>query len=78
MSRWTVENHQFQAKVRLGVSKAAIVTRIAIQYKISPLTDTLSAAEEMKLGSKEAKAIGKAKSKKKAMQGLRELVQFRL
>ena len=42
MSRWTVENHQFQAKERLGVSKAAVLTRIAIKYKISPLDDALS------------------------------------
>src|SRR5882672_10682735 len=49
MSRWTVENHQFQAKERLGVSKAALLTRIAIKYKISPLDDVLSRSEERKL-----------------------------
>jgi DNA-binding CsgD family transcriptional regulator len=52
MSRWTVENHQFQAKERLGVSKAAVLTRIAIKYKISPLDDALSRSEERKLGRK--------------------------
>ena len=52
MSRWTVENHQFQAKERLGVSKAAVLTRIAIKYKISPLDDALSRAEERKLSRK--------------------------
>jgi DNA-binding CsgD family transcriptional regulator len=56
MSRWTVENHQFQAKERLGVSKAAVLTRIAIKYKISPLDDALSAAEQKKLSGKSAKA----------------------
>ncbi len=55
MSRWTVENHQFQAKERLGVSKAAVLTRIAIKYKISPLDDALSRAEERKLGRKAAR-----------------------
>ena len=55
MSRWTVENHQFQAKERLGVSKAAVLTRIAIKYKISPLDDALSRAEERKLARKTAK-----------------------
>ena len=55
MSRWTVENHQFQAKERLGVSKAAVLTRIAIKYKISPLDDELSRTEERKLGRKAAK-----------------------
>ena len=52
MSRWTVENHQFQAKERLGVSKAAVLTRVAIKYKISPLSDELSAAEKRKLEKK--------------------------
>ena len=52
MSRWTVENHQFQAKERLGVSKAAVLTRIAIKYKISPLDDALSKAELRKLARK--------------------------
>jgi DNA-binding CsgD family transcriptional regulator len=52
MSRWTVENHQFQAKERLGVSKAAVLTRIAIKHKLSPLDDKLSAAEQKKLTKK--------------------------
>jgi DNA-binding CsgD family transcriptional regulator len=55
MSRWTVENHQFQAKERLGVSKAAVLTRIAIKYKISPLDDVLSRTEERKLKRKAAR-----------------------
>jgi DNA-binding CsgD family transcriptional regulator len=55
MSRWTVENHQFQAKERLGVSKAAVLTRIAIKYKISPLDDALTRAEERKLARKAAR-----------------------
>ncbi len=52
MSRWTVENHQFQAKERLGVSKAAVLTRIAIKYKISPLNDALTRSEQRKLSRK--------------------------
>jgi hypothetical protein len=52
MSRWTVENHQFQAKERLGVSKAALLTRIAIKYRISPLNDELTKSEQRKLGRK--------------------------
>lgn len=55
MSRWTVENHQFQAKERLGISKAALLTRIAIKYKVSPLTDDLTKAELRKLGRKPPK-----------------------
>lgn len=56
MSRWTVENHQFQAKERLGISNAALLTRIAIKYKVSPLSDELSPAEVRKLGRKKAKS----------------------
>ena len=55
MSRWTVENHQFQAKERLGISKAALLTRIAIKYKVSPLGDELTKGELRKLGSKATK-----------------------
>ena len=55
MSRWTVENHQFQAKQRLGVSKAALLTRIAIKYKISSLNDELSKAEQRKISRKNPK-----------------------
>jgi DNA-binding CsgD family transcriptional regulator len=55
MSRWTVENHQFQAKQRLGVSKAALLTRIAIKYKISALNDELSKTELRKLARKNPK-----------------------
>jgi DNA-binding CsgD family transcriptional regulator len=55
MSRWTVENHQFQAKQRLGVSKAALLTRIAIKYKISSLSDELSKSELRKISRKAPK-----------------------
>ena len=55
MSRWTVENHQFQAKERLGVSKAAVLTRVAIKYKISPLNDALTRTEQRKLSRKTAR-----------------------
>lgn len=63
MSRWTVENHQFQAKERLGVSKAAVLTRVAIKYKVSPLNDELSAAEKRKL---EKKSTPRKLARKKA------------
>jgi len=64
MSRWTVENHQFQAKERLGVSKAALLTRVAIKYKISPLNDQLSRAEQRKL-VKPASRTAKRKTARK-------------
>ena len=68
MSRWTVENHQFLAKERLGVSKAAMLTRIAIKYKISPLDDELSPAEQRRLTGKAQprKVAGKPKQRKRA------------
>src|SRR5919112_203284 len=83
MSRWTVENHQFQAKERLGVSKAAVLTRIAIKHKLSPLDDKLSAAEERKLANKgkeksadkekkPAKPAGKASKRKVAKKKARK------
>jgi DNA-binding CsgD family transcriptional regulator len=65
MSRWTVENHQFQAKERLGVSKAAVLTRIAIKYKISSLDDELSKAEHRKLSGKTAQKTAVARSKER-------------
>lgn len=55
MSRWTVENHQFQAKQRLGINKAALLTRVAIKYKVSTLSDQLSKSELRKLVRKKAK-----------------------
>lgn len=55
MSRWTVEKYQLEAKERLGVRKAALLTRIAIQYNLSPLGDELSKAELKKLGRKAVK-----------------------
>jgi DNA-binding CsgD family transcriptional regulator len=70
MSRWTVENHQFQAKERLGVSKAAVLTRIAIKHKISPLDDKLSAAEEKKLAAKSAKVTAKVATRKSSTRKL--------
>src|SRR5919106_792297 len=64
MSRWTVENHQFLAKERLGVSKAAMLTRIAIKYKISPLNDELSRAEQRKLaGKSEQRKLARKKAR---------------
>jgi DNA-binding CsgD family transcriptional regulator len=69
MSRWTVENHQFQAKERLGVSKAALLTRVAIKFKISPLNDQLSAKEQKKIAGKQpakrATTTGRKKAAKK-------------
>ncbi len=72
MSRWTVENHQFLAKERLGVSKAAVLTRIAIKYKISPLNDQLTPAEQRKLAGQSERQMVAAKSKQRGAAGKRK------
>ena len=46
----TVDNHKSRAMMLLGTDKAALLTRLAIKYKISPLNDTLSRAEKRKSG----------------------------
>jgi DNA-binding CsgD family transcriptional regulator len=48
----TVDNHKAAAMKLLGTGKAAIVTRLAIKYKISSTTDKLTAAEKRKSGRK--------------------------
>jgi hypothetical protein len=37
------------------VSKAAVLTRVAIKYKISPLNDALTRTEQRKLSRKTAR-----------------------
>lgn len=55
ITRVAVESNRAKAKKRLGVGKAALLTRIAIKFKLSSLTDELSKAELKKLGRKAAK-----------------------
>jgi predicted transcriptional regulator len=50
ITRVAVESYRAKAKERLGVGKTALLTRIAIQYKLSSLGDELSKAELKKLG----------------------------
>lgn len=52
LSPSTVDNHRARAMKILGADKAAIVTRLAVKYKISSLTDCLTAAEKRKSGRK--------------------------
>ena len=42
----TVNNHRTNLMAALGVNKAAVLTRLAIKYKISSLQDKLSAKEK--------------------------------
>ena len=53
LSPSTVDNHRARAMKILGADKAAIVTRLAIKHRISPLTDQLTAAEKRKSGRKQ-------------------------
>lgn len=45
----TVDNHRNEAMYRLGVSKAALVTRVAIKHRISRIDDQLTRGEKRKL-----------------------------
>jgi DNA-binding CsgD family transcriptional regulator len=42
----TVNNHRTNLMTVLGVNKAAVLTRLAIKYKISPITDVLTTKEK--------------------------------
>lgn len=44
----TVDNHRSTAMKRLGIAKAAILTRIAVKHRLSPLTDSLTPTEKRK------------------------------
>ncbi|MCG8450549.1 MAG: helix-turn-helix transcriptional regulator [Pirellulales bacterium] len=48
----TVDNHRAAAMVALGTDKAALLTRLAIKYRISSLKDKLTLAEKRKSGRK--------------------------
>ncbi len=45
----TVDNHRQAAYYTLGVSKATHLTRIAIKYRISSLSDELTRSEKRKM-----------------------------
>jgi DNA-binding CsgD family transcriptional regulator len=42
----TVNNHRTNLMSTLGVNKAAVLTRLAIKYRISPIDDKLTAKEK--------------------------------
>ena len=52
LSPSTVDNHKAAAMARLGVDKAALLTRVAIKAKITSLNEKLTAAEKRKSGRK--------------------------
>jgi len=48
----TVDNHKSRAMMQLGTDKAALLTRLAIKFRISSLKDKLTAKEKRKSGRK--------------------------
>jgi DNA-binding CsgD family transcriptional regulator len=46
----TADNHRSAAMAALGTDKAALVTRLALKYRITSMKDTLTAAEKRKSG----------------------------
>ena len=48
----TVDNHKARAMAKLGMDKAALLTRLAIKLKITNVNDVLTDAEKRKSGRK--------------------------
>ncbi len=48
----TVDNHKAEAMRRLGTNKVALLTRIAIQMRITSMRDQLTLAEKRRSGRK--------------------------
>ena len=49
----TVDNHRTRAMAKLGTDKAALLTRIAIQQRITTMRDKLTLAEKRRSGRKQ-------------------------
>jgi DNA-binding CsgD family transcriptional regulator len=45
----TVDNHKQRAYRLLGVSKATVITRVAIKHRISSLNDKLTRVEKLRI-----------------------------
>ncbi|MAT70056.1 MAG: hypothetical protein CMJ58_11090 [Planctomycetaceae bacterium] len=52
LSPATVNNHRSAAMRTLGTDKAALIARIALKYRISSLSETLTMSEKRKSGRK--------------------------
>ena len=50
LSPSTADNHRARAMAVLGTDKAALVTRLAIKLRISPIGDQLTPAEKRRSG----------------------------
>lgn len=53
LARSTVDNHKLRAMARLGVNKVALLTRVAVKERVSPLNDKLTALEKRRSGRKD-------------------------
>jgi len=52
LSPSTVDNHKSRAMAELGTDKAALVTRLALKYRITTMKDQLTRSEKRKSGRK--------------------------
>jgi DNA-binding CsgD family transcriptional regulator len=48
----TVDNHKARAMAKFGTDKVAILTRLALQHRVSSMKDKLTAAEKRRSGRK--------------------------
>ena len=48
----TADNHRVAAMAELGTGKSALVTRLAIKYRITTMKDKLTLSEKRKSGRK--------------------------
>jgi DNA-binding CsgD family transcriptional regulator len=46
----TADNHKARLMAKLGTDKAALLTRLAIQHGVSPMSDRLTASEKRRSG----------------------------
>ncbi len=52
LSPSTVDNHKVAAMARLGTDKVALLTRLALQMRITDMRDALTLAEKRRSGRK--------------------------
>jgi DNA-binding NarL/FixJ family response regulator len=48
----TVDNHKSRAMAKLGTDKVALVTRLALKFRITTMKDQLTAMEKRRSGRK--------------------------
>jgi DNA-binding NarL/FixJ family response regulator len=53
LSPSTVDNHKSAAMARLGTDKLALLTRLALKYKLTSMRDRLTPSEKRKSGRRD-------------------------